>query len=406
MRRFRPLLSSFFVCLLGCPPTELTDAGPRDVGSTTDVLDANDTGMSAIDASMDDTGPNDVGPPDTGAPDTGAPDAGAADAGAPDTGTHDAGTDDTGAPDTGPRDSGLFFDGSDGARLDGGVTDAGDAAVAAAVPVRVGSMAMPLPAQTSCVGARAMPTAGAGVLATVEVEALALSAFPVPMIPIQLFPGELIRASCDADCVSATTNASGLAAVTLPSGGWFGYRLPAAGAGAMATVPVLGQFFQFASTAGARVPVTAMSTTVASLFASQLNRELDATTSLVSGAFRDCDGQPVAYALIRMFRGSTEICPGGCAPADTTMPRITGLSDAAIPSRSTDGLTRFLGRFAAVVPATGGPLRIEAWGATTDGGPAELLGCEEVRVEPSTATITSIGPRRGDYRPGSGCIRP
>jgi len=399
MRCSRALLTSLVVYLAGCPPTPLADAGPVDVGSAMDVHEAgaNDTGMSAIDASVSDAGANDTASGDTGTEDTGTED----------TGTEDTGPSDTGAPETGPRDGG-FFDVSlvDGAMLDAGLADAGDATVGAAVTVRVGSTAMPLPAQTSCVGVRAMPTPGAGVLANVEVEAIALAAFPVPMVPIQLFPGELIRASCDADCVAATTNASGLASVTLPSRGWFGYRLPAAGTGAMATVPVLGQFFQFASTAGARVPVTAMSATVASLFSSSLNRDLDATTSLVSGAFRDCDGQPVAYALIRMFRGSTEICPGGCAPADTTMPRITGLSDAAIPSRSTDGLTRFLGRFAAVVPATGGPLRIEAWGATTDGGPAQLLGCEEVRVEPSSVTITTVGPLRGDYRAGSGCIRP
>lgn len=269
--------------------------------------------------------------------------------------------------------------------------------------VAIGTMAMPMPANTACVGMGTAPMAGAAVMANVEVEAISLMSFPVVNAPIELYPGDTVRATCDGDCVMAMTNATGVASVSLPGGGWFGYRLPAAGTGMMANVPVLGYFYTFPATAGETETVTAIGTVAANLVASGLNRELTADTSAVSGSVRDCDEETVANVQIRFFRGATEICPGGCPADDVTMPRITGLSDSTIPARSPDGLTRYAGRFAGIVPAAGGAVRIEAWGVTTEGGAAELIGCEEVLVEGGTVTVAVIPPLRNDYAAGSGC---
>lgn len=269
--------------------------------------------------------------------------------------------------------------------------------------IRVGSMAMPMDADVSCLGMNTAPMAGDPVMGTVRVEALAVTAFPVASAALELYPGDTIRAMCDGDCVMATTNAMGEASVTLPSGGWFGYRLPAAGSGMMGTVPVLGYFYTFPSRAGERVTVTAISTTAAMLVANSLNRELNSTTAAVSGSVRDCMQRSVANVRIRMFRGDTEIVSGPAG--DTSTPRITGLNDGAIPAVSPDGLTRFNGRFAGVVPASGGAVRIEAWGVTEDGGAPRLLGCEEVLVEPATVTVAVIPALRGDYPSTSSCRR-
>jgi len=267
--------------------------------------------------------------------------------------------------------------------------------------IAIGTMAMPMPANTACVGTNTAPMAGAEVMANVEVEAISLMSFPVVNTAFEIFAGDTVGAPGSG--VMAMTNASGVASVSLPGGGWFGYRLPAAGTGMMANVPVLGYFYTFPAVAGETETVTAIGTVAAGLVASGLNRELTPDTAAVSGSVRDCDAEEVANVQIRFFRGATEICPGGCPADDTTMPRITGLSDSTIPARSPDGLTRYAGRFAGIVPIVGGAVRIEAWGVTTDGGAAELLGCEEVLVEGGAVTVAVIPPLRSDYAAGSGC---
>jgi hypothetical protein len=286
---------------------------------------------------------------------------------------------------------------------DTGMMTGDDAAMTSQAVVAVGSAMMNMPADFACAGMNMAPMAGAPVMANVEVEAISLMSFPVVNAPIELYPGDTVRATCDGDCVMGMTDATGVASVSLPAGGWFGYRLPAAGAGMMANVPVLGYFYTFPSMAGETETVTAIGTVAAGLVASGLNRELTVDTAAVSGSVRDCDTTEVANVHIRFFRGATEICPGGCPADDTTMPRITGLSDSTIPARSPDGLTRYAGRFAGIVPAAGGAVRIEAWGVTEEGGAEELLGCEEVLVEGNTVTVAVIPPLRSDYAAGSGC---
>lgn len=277
-------------------------------------------------------------------------------------------------------------------------TDAGmggaDAFVASTPVAVVGTAATNTPADFACAGANVAPTPGAAVAGTVEVQAIGVTDFPVAMGDIEIYPGATIRATCDGDCISGTTDADGQLDVTLPSGGWFGYRLAAAGTGASGSVPALGHFYPWGTEAGGTVTVTAISGVAANLIATQLNRELTADSTAVSGSVRDCDFEEVANLRIRFFRGDTEIVSG--SRTDTTTPYITGLSDAPIPSPSSSGLTAYSGRFAGILPAAGGAVRIEAWGVTTEGGAAELVGCEEVLVEGGTVTVAVVPALRSD----------
>jgi hypothetical protein len=202
----------------------------------------------------------------------------------------------------------------------------------------------------------------------------------------------------------ATTDAMGVASVSMGAGSWFGYRLGAGGTGSNTWVPSLAYFYTFPNAADGTETVTAIGSVAANLVANGLNRELTPDSSAVSGSVTDCDGASVANVNIRMFRGTTEICPGGCPADDTSMPRITGLSDSTIPARSPDGLTRYAGRFAGLIPAAGGAVRIEAYGSLTEGEAPVLLGCEEVLVEGNTVTIAVIPPLRNDYPAGHGCM--
>lgn len=288
---------------------------------------------------------------------------------------------------------------------DANVPSTDDAAVPATPVIATGERSAPEPADITCVGTNTAPSAGAGVAGTVTFTALGVpSAFPVANGAVQVFPGAVVRAACDGDCVSGTTSATGTLDATLPSGGWFGYRMAAAGTGSSSSVPVVGQFYTWGSEPSGNVTVTAISSTVAEIIAGQLNRTLEATTSAVSGSVRDCDGAEIANVRVRFYRGDTEIVSG--SNSDTTTPRITGLGDGAVPSPNASGLTGYLGRFAGVVPAAGGTIRVEAWGVTTEGGEAELIGCEEVLVEGSTITVAVIPALRSDadYGAGHSCV--
>ncbi|GAB4198162.1 MAG: hypothetical protein OHK0013_07010 [Sandaracinaceae bacterium] len=297
-------------------------------------------------------------------------------------------------------DAGMMMSGDDT-----GMTMGDDAGMMTAQPVvQTGTMAMPVAPDYDCRGSNTAPTPGAAVMANVRVSVLSLMSFPAASAPIQIFPGSQIRAACDGDCIMTTTDSMGVANVSIEAGSWFGYRLPAGGTGMNTWVPSIGYFYTFPDAADGTTTVTAIGTVAASLVANGLNRELTADSSAVSGSVTDCDGNNVANVAIRMFRGSSEICPGGCPADDTTMPRITGLSDATIPARSPDGLTRFAGRFAGILPAAGGPVRIEAYGSLTEGAAPVLLGCEEVLVEGNTVTIAVIPPLRNDYPAGHACM--
>lgn len=285
---------------------------------------------------------------------------------------------------------------------DTGIVSGEDAPAAGQPRAVTGTASMNMPANAACVGTNTAPMAGAAVGGTITFQALALSPFPVAMGDVQVFPGATIRAACDGDCIEGTTDAMGRLTVDLPGGGWFGYRLAAAGTGSTGSVPVLGQFYTWGSEAGGNVTVTAISSSVADIIAGQLNRELTAATSAVSGSIRDCDDNEVANIQIRFFRGDTEIVSG--AADDVTSPRIVGLGDGAIPSPNRNGLTAYLGRFAGIVPSAGGAVRIEAWGVVEDGGSPVLVGCEEVLVEPGTVSVAVIPALRGDYAAGSSCI--
>ena len=240
--------------------------------------------------------------------------------------------------------------------------------------------------------------AGAAVAGTLTVTALGLAPAPVANTAVQVFNGTNVAATCVApDCQTVTTDATGNAAISLPSGGWFAYRIPANAV----SVPGLGFFYEWGTAAGSTTTVTAISTAIAPLVALQFNRELNGTTAAVSGSIADCAGKNIANLTIRMFRGDAEIISG--AASDTTTPRYSGVGDGALPMPSRTGLTAYLGRFAGVIPVAGGDVRIEAWGTLAAGGEPELLACEIVGVEPSSVTVAVLGPTRNDYPAGHGC---
>ena len=279
---------------------------------------------------------------------------------------------------------------------DGGpiVGDAGPVALLAVT----GSAAAPVPAMAACLGTQTMPAGGAAVAGMLTVTALGLSPTPVASTAIQVFTGTSVAATCVAPgCQTVTTNSMGSAAISLPSGGWFAYRIPTNSA----SVPGLGFFYTWGTAAGSTTTVTAISPAAAGIVAGQLNRELNATTSAVSGSIQDCSRATIANLQIRMFRGDTEIVSG--AAADTTSPRISGVGDSAIPMTTRTGLTAYAGRFAGVIPSAGGDVRIEAWGTLAAGGAQELLACEVVSVEPSSVTVAVLGPYRSDYGAAHGC---
>jgi hypothetical protein len=272
---------------------------------------------------------------------------------------------------------------------------------ATALPViQTGTRAAPLPAMLACANTATsiMPMGGAPVSGVLNVAALGLSPTPVASTAIQVYTGAGVATGCAAPgCQTVTTDATGNAMISLPSGGWFAYRVPSNAA----SVPGLGFFYTWGTAAGSTTAVTAISGAAADIVAGQLNRELNSSTAAVSGSVRDCAGANMANLQIRMFRGDTEIISG--ARAETMTPRISGVGDTAIPMPTPNGLTSFAGRFAGVLPSAGGDIRIEAWGVPAAGGTQELVACEVVSVEPASVTVAVLGPYRSDYAAGSPC---
>jgi hypothetical protein len=278
----------------------------------------------------------------------------------------------------------------------GGSTPATDAAVSDAfVPpaVALALMGGGTP-DYSCLGTATAPTAGADVSATLHVVEY-LSTADVASQPVEIWTNNLIGSTCAApDCAMVTSDASGHATFSAPADAWYAYRLPASSG----TAQVLAYNRAWPSAGGSDEQVTAFSMGTISTVSALLARDFSATAGAASGTVEDCMGHPVMNASIRLFRDGTEVIGG--PRTDRTTPRITGLQGTA---PTTSGLTGDGGNFVgANVPA--GNYRVEVYGAMTDGGTLELVGCEEGMIVGGGISVFTIGGVRSDYPAGSGCI--
>jgi hypothetical protein len=292
---------------------------------------------------------------------------------------------DAGPPDTGMPDSGML------AQRPAAVDTNGDR--------------MPDgPPDLSCLGMRTRPMEGDRVSFTAHIYDFQSgeSSTVSEAVDVDIFPDNVVTDDCSGSCIRGNTGTSGDVMASGPQGGWFAYRVHA-GTGTAPTTPVLTiGYNRIVPAEGARINLPSVSSMTIGFIPSLFRRTRLPGTAIVSGSVTDCMGRGIMNAVLRVYRGDTELRTGP-NPTDFF---IGYFNDANVPDpRRT--VTNLNGLYAAAnvdfVPDM--PIRIELWAVLEEGGELRRIACEEVRVFADAVTIISVGPTRSDYPAGSRCAR-
>lgn len=281
-----------------------------------------------------------------------------------------------------------------------------DASVPSLPVLTTGTMIDPTSGTPSftCAGSREQPVAGSPVDTTFELRDFE-SDRPVSNARVWFFGDNVIRDACDAPtCTELMTDASGNAAVDVPAGGWYAYRVfPRAGATEAMSVIDSMQYNEPAPTAGGgSITGNSVSEGTLALIPAVVNILRQPGTALLAGVVQDCNETPVYGAVVRVFDGDTELVEG----ERVDEPHYRYFNGDSFPSDSStfthaDGL--YVGIQIPIPASADAQLRVEAWGRPTEADAPRRIGCEAVRVLPDAVTIINIGPERGDYPAGHPC---
>lgn len=249
----------------------------------------------------------------------------------------------------------------------------------------------------ACLGERSQPAAGAPVSTTFQLRDFQ-NDFAVDQTEVWLFSNNEIADECVAPaCQAVTTDVMGDATVSLPSEGWIAYRvLPKMGLSRMSTVFAVFQYnFPVPATAGGAITGNSVSGSTIDLIPATLGVSRTDGLALIAGRVRDCAGNSVENAIIRVYDPSGAPVLEGDANDDPHFHYFNGSVERNLPSldqlhTSPDGLYVLI-----QIPVRAeGRYRIEAWG-NLDGEPT-IIGCEAARIFPDAVTIVNLNPRRSD----------
>lgn len=256
----------------------------------------------------------------------------------------------------------------------------------------------------ACLGSRTQPVAGDSVDAEFELLDFETSA-PVSATRVWFFRDNEIRDACEAPaCTELTTDPNGVAPVTMPTDGWYAYRVfpRTGGSAAMSVIDSIQYNEPGPSAAGQRVSGSSVSEGTLALIPAVVNISRVPGTALLAGIVQDCIGTPVYGAIVRVFDGDTEIGEGELE----SEPHYRYFNGNEFPS-DTGEHTHADGLYVGIqIPVPASPdarLRVEAWGRATEDDAPVRLGCEAVRVLANAVTIINIGPTRRDYPAGHPC---
>lgn len=258
-------------------------------------------------------------------------------------------------------------------------------------------------ADYSCRGSVTAPTAGGDATFDVVAEDF-FNGMPVEGLMVQFFSDNMVSldGTCTGTCQAVTTAADGTASVTAPEGAWYGYRIQAGSAmvaGAPSDYIQVVQYNEPAPAGGGSATLNAVSMSTQNTITALLSVQQQPGNGIITGQLQDCGGENIANAHIRIFDSSGEIA-FGTGRMDTKPFYFNGMSTPAARETATnvDGL---YGVANVPIPADN-VVRVELWGALTDGAAEELLGCESVAVVADGITIINAGPMRSDGPSGCG----
>ncbi len=254
------------------------------------------------------------------------------------------------------------------------------------------------PADYGCLGAATAPSAGPAIDYSVELYSFG-AGDPVRAVGVRLFADDTPTVDCGPSCRDYTTSSLGAFPVTGPASRWIAYRSSARVGATMATtmVETLAVHVAAPSTPGIVLQARAVSLATLNLVPAAFGVKRVAGSPLLLGEVRDCRGEPIRGATVRLFAASgSEVIPGETLES----PRIQyfdGMTnpDEAASHTAEDGL--YAGFNLEAPGIGGGSLRAEAWGVLTRGGPLTRIGCEQIELIADGASLLTLGPTRTDY---------
>lgn len=253
------------------------------------------------------------------------------------------------------------------------------------------------PADFSCAGMAPTPDESGAAATFAPILTDFQTDMPVAGLDVDFFPDNVVADTCTGTCITQTVPAGGAVSVMDAEGSWYAYRVHA-GAGSIAGMPdttfleVL-HFNEVAPVGGAAADVmNAVTAATAENIYTLLSLTAEPGTASITGGLGDCAGNAIANARIRIFDNSGEIVLG----LGRTGPRQFYFG-AQFPARDQErtNVNALFGAGNVPVPSDG-IVRVELWGATTDGAAEEMLGCEMIQVVADGISIVTIGPARAD----------
>jgi len=218
-------------------------------------------------------------------------------------------------------------------------------------------------------------------------------ASPIEGLTVETFADNALRASCGGACDSQISGPMGQLVFVDEAGSWFSYRVRA-GEGA-----VSGTTTRYVETSeiNAIVPrtgepalITPFASSTRDTIVTLIGAPVRDDTALLMGTFEDCEERPVANAVVRLFDDAGEIpLSFGRDGARAFFFNGDSFPSASETSTQVDGLFGV-----ANVPLRGGAIRVEVWGSTSPGAPAELLGCEQIRASEAGVGLARVPPLR------------
>lgn len=285
--------------------------------------------------------------------------------------------------------------GTDSGPSDGGTPMGG-------APVGFGPMLMSLTAADySCRGTVTAPADSGGEVSFTGVVTDFFNGDPVEGLTVHFFRDNTPADGCSGTCAESTSSPAGEVTLTDNEGSWYGYRI-VGGTGAQAGAPreyiEVVQINEATPATGGRETLNAVQESTRNTIITLLGVMSEPGTGTITGLLTDCGGEAIANATIRVFDSTGEITLG----TGRSGPRAFYFNGDSFPAAS-QRATHIDGLYGAAnipIPADG-IVRVELWGSLTDGGTAEMLGCETVNIIADGITIINVGPDRMDGP--SGC---
>jgi hypothetical protein len=266
-------------------------------------------------------------------------------------------------------------------------------------------------APLTCAGMRTAPTGGSAVTVNMDLQSFGQNGDHAANVTVCLcgsnvFSMEALAAmaggSCGMGCELRTTDMTGHASfTTAQAGGWYAYRVFAKTGPTMATTFLDSiQVNEDTPMSGGNVTANAVSALTANtISAAELITRAPGTVTM-AGRVRDCMGNDLPNAIVRVFHANGTPILEGMDIGDPHYRYFDGMEnpDANAMYTGADGLWLA----ANVTPNSPAELiRVEAYANTGSG--TQRIGCEAVQAFADGVSIVNIGPLRSDYPAGHPC---